>query len=596
MPVHNADIAAIFDEIADLLEIQGANPFRVRAYRNAARMTGELGRDLAAMVQAGADLEALPGIGEDLAAKIREIVTTGRCSFLDRLRHELPPAVTELLKIPGLGPKRVRKLHDALGVNSLPELAAAAASGRIAGLEGFGPKTEEHIRAALATHIDTERRFLRAVAAQYAEPFARYLRDAPGVHEVVIAGSYRRLRETVGDIDILATAAQGADVVSHFTRYDEVRTVLSAGDTRATVVLACGLQVDLRVVPPESFGAALHYFTGSKAHNIAVRKLAQTRGLKLNEYGVFRGSKRVGGDIEASVFEAVGLAWIPPELREDRGEIDAARARTLPKLIEMGDLKGDLHAHTKASDGRHSLREMAQAARTLGLQYLAITDHSQRLTVAHGLDPARLARQHREIARLNEELDGIRLLHGVEVDILEDGSLDLPEEALANLDLVVAALHSKLDMPQAAQDRTRREGACQPARGHPRASVGTPDRRASGRCAGHGCRHPRRTHGRGRPRDRRAAAAAGPGRRPLPPGTRRRSPADSVVRRAPHVRPRVSAPGHRSGPARLARGGRCAEHPAPGGSPGVARCAPPDWQAAPPPRLICVNDRTAQAS
>jgi DNA polymerase (family 10) len=449
--VHNADIAAIFDEIADLLEIQGANPFRVRAYRNAARTTGELGRDLAAMVQAGADLEALPGIGEDLAAKIREIVTTGRCSFLDRLRHELPPAVTELLKIPGLGPKRVRKLHDALGVNSLPELAAAAASGRIARLEGFGPKTEEHIRAALATHIHTERRFLRAVAAQYAEPFARYLRDAPGVHEVVIAGSYRRLRETVGDVDILATAAQGADVVSHFTRYDEVRTVLSAGDTRATVVLACGLQVDLRVVPPESFGAALHYFTGSKAHNIAVRKLAQTRGLKINEYGVFRGSKRVGGDTEASVFEAVGLAWIPPELREDRGEIDAARARTLPKLIEMADLKGDLHAHTKASDGRHSLREMAQAARTLGLQYLAITDHSQRLTVAHGLDPARLARQHREIARLNEELDGIRLLHGVEVDILEDGSLDLPEEALANLDLVVAALHSKLDLPQAAQ-------------------------------------------------------------------------------------------------------------------------------------------------
>jgi DNA polymerase (family 10) len=449
--VHNADIAAIFDEIADLLEIQGANPFRVRAYRKAARTTGELGRDLTGMVAAGSDLEALPGIGEDLAAKIREIVTTGRCSFLERLHHELPPAVTELLGIPGLGPKRVRKLHDALGVRSLPELAAAAASGRIASLEGFGPRTEQHIREALATHVDTTRRFLRALAAQYAEPLAEYLRGAPGVEEVVVAGSYRRLRETVGDIDILVTTQCSKDVIAHFTRYDEVRTVQAAGDTRATVVLACGLQVDLRVVPPESFGAALHYFTGSKAHNIAVRKLAQARGLKLNEYGVFRGSTRVGGDTEAAVFEAVGLPWIPPELREDRGEIEAARAGSLPQLVALEDLRGDLHAHTKASDGRASLREMAEAARARGLQYLAITDHSQRLKVAHGLDPARLARQGREIARLNEELRGIRLLHGAEVDILEDGSLDLPDDALAGLDLVVAALHLKLDLPQPAQ-------------------------------------------------------------------------------------------------------------------------------------------------
>ncbi|MBS1146351.1 MAG: polymerase [Proteobacteria bacterium] len=451
MPTHNADIAAVFEEIADRLEIQGANPFRIRAYRNAARNLGELPQEARALLEKGDDLTRLPGIGDDLAAKIREIVETGHCSLLDRLRRELPPAVTELLQIPGLGPKRVKALYHDLEVQTVEQLYRAARDGRIRALPGFGEKTELNILQAVEAHASQTRRFKLAVAAQYADALTAFLRAIPGVEQVTVAGSFRRMRETVGDLDILVTATAGSPVMQRFTAYDEVAEVLSAGTTRASVILKSSLQVDLRVVDATSYGAALCYFTGSKAHNIAIRRIAQHLGLKVNEYGVFRGSERIAGEDEVSVYQSVGLPYIPPELREDRGEIEAAHGGRLPNLVEFADLRGDLHAHTRATDGHDSLREMALAARALGLQYLAITEHSRHLTVAHGLDPLQLARQCEEIDRLNLEFDGITLLKGIEVDILEDGSLDLPDEVLGRLDLVIGAVHSQFHLSRAKQ-------------------------------------------------------------------------------------------------------------------------------------------------
>ena len=451
MPTHNADIATIFEEIADLLEVEGANPFRIRAYRNAARTLAELPREARALVEDGEDLKRLPGIGEDLAAKISEVVATGRCAFLERLHRELPPAVTELLKIPGLGPKRVKTLYHDLEVQTVEQLHRAARDGRIRTLPGFGEKTEANILQAVEAHTSQGHRFKLAWAAQYAEGLRAYLEGVPGVKAVTVTGSYRRMRETVGDLDILVSIHGDSPVMTRFTAYDEVAEVLSLGAKRASVLLKCGLQVDLRVVGEESQGAALQYFTGSKAHNIALRRIAQDLGLKLNEYGVYRGRDRIAGESEESVYRALGLSCIPPELREDRGEIELARAGELPRLVEPGDLRGDLHAHTKATDGRNTLLEMGLAAQAMGFEYLAITEHSRRLTIAHGLGPAQLARQCAEIDSLNRQLRGLTLLKGIEVDILEDGSLDLPDDVLARLDLVVGAVHSKFDLPRARQ-------------------------------------------------------------------------------------------------------------------------------------------------
>lgn len=451
MPIHNADIAAHFEEIADLLEIQGENPFRIRAYRNAARTVGDLGTELTAWVAQGEDLTRLPGIGKDLAAKIVEIIQTGTTAKLKELHKAVPASVTEMLKLPALGPKRVKVLMEELGIRNLKQLQRAAQSGKIRQLPGFGEKTEQHILQALQAHLGEGGRIKLAVASQYAEALLAYLKQTRGVEEAVAAGSYRRAKETVGDLDILVTATTESPVMERFVGYDEVKKVLSQGSTRATVILRSGLQVDLRVVPTESFGAALQYFTGSKTHNIAVRRLGQQRGLKINEYGVFKGDKRIGGETEESVYGAVELPYIAPELRENRGEIEAAQENRLPKLIELKDLKGDLHSHSKATDGHNTLEEMAQAAKKLGLKYLAITEHSQHLTVAKGFDPERLERQMAEIDRLNAELKGITLLKGIEVDILEDGSLDLPDALLARLDLVVGAVHSKFNLPRKKQ-------------------------------------------------------------------------------------------------------------------------------------------------
>lgn len=457
MPVHNEDIAAIFEEMADLLEIEEANPFRVRAYRNAARTVSGFGKEMSELVETGEDLTRLPGIGKDLAAKIEEILNTGTAAALKKLHKEVPASLEDLLKIPGLGPKRVKVLYQELNIKTLKQLEKAASSGQLSKLPGFGAKTEAHILEAIGAHRSQEKRFLFSVARQYAEPLVAYLKKGKGVQQVIIAGSYRRGKETVGDLDILATAKEYSAVMDHLIAYEEVAKVVSKGSTRATVFLRGGLQVDVRVVAPQSLGSALHYFTGSKAHNIQVRRLAQQRGLKINEYGVFSKGKdkdkeqRVAGATEASVFKSVGLPLIPPEIREGRGEVEAAHEKRLPKLVELSDLKGDLHIHTNATDGHADIKTMAMAAKRFGLSYLAITDHSRHLTVVHGLNSKRLHQQLEEIDRINEELKGITLLKGIECDILEDGKLDLADDVLARLDVVIGAIHTKFNLPQRKQ-------------------------------------------------------------------------------------------------------------------------------------------------
>ncbi|MEX0814099.1 MAG: DNA polymerase/3'-5' exonuclease PolX [Dongiaceae bacterium] len=445
--MHNADIAALLDRLGKLLEIAGANPFRVRAYRNAARTVQDLPHSVESMLAEGADLSELPGIGEDLAGKIREIVETGGLHLLDEVQGRLPGGLIDLTRVAGLGPKRIKLLHERLGLRGLDDLAAAAKAGKIGALPGFGKKTEAKILAELGRLKGGETRTKLNVAEQIVEPLLAYLKEIEGVTDAVAAGSYRRRKDTVGDADILVTCRKGAAVTDRFVDYEDVAQVVAKGPTRSTVLLKSGFQVDLRVVPQASYGAALHYFTGSKAHNIAVRTLAAKKGLKLNEYGVFKGNKRVAGRTEAEVFAQVNLPYIEPELREQRGEIEAARAGRLPKLVALADIRGDLHVHSKASDGKYTIAEMAAAGRERGYAYIAIADHSKHVAVAHGLDAKRLARQIAEIDRLNERLDGIRVLKSAEVDILADGTLDLPDSILDELDLTVCAVHYKFDLP-----------------------------------------------------------------------------------------------------------------------------------------------------
>jgi DNA polymerase (family 10) len=342
---------------------------------------------------------------------------------------------------------RVRVLYQDLKIKNLDQLAKAARKGRIRALEGFGEKTETDIVEAVATRAQKEKRYKIAAIKPTVDSLIDFLKKLPGVIDVVAAGSYRRSRETVGDLDILIKARKSTPVMKQFLEYDAIDRVLSSGATRSSVVLRSGLQVDVRLVAQSSFGAALQYFTGSKDHNIAIRRRGQQRGLRINEYGVFRFEKRVAGRTEASVYRSVGLPYIPPELRENRGEIEAAGDNRLPDLVELKDLKGDLHLHTLATDGRNSIEEMALAAKKHGLKYVAVTEHSDRLKVAGGLDPPRLMQQIDEIERLNDQLKGIRILKGLEVEILEDGSLDLPDRVLARLDLVVGTVHSYFNLP-----------------------------------------------------------------------------------------------------------------------------------------------------
>ncbi|AGA90182.1 DNA polymerase IV (family X) [Thioflavicoccus mobilis 8321] len=456
MSIQNREIAAIFEEIADLLEIEGADAFRVRAYREAARLIPGLAEGLAERVANGADLTELPSIGEAIAKKIAVIVETGRLPQLEEVRRRVPPSLRELLQLGGLGPKRVKALREALGVASLADLRQAVEAGKVHELPGFGEKTEAQLRERLARWQGPSSRTPLIEAEELVRPLVEHLRGGPGILDLAVAGSFRRRRETVGDLDILVACDDGAAVAERFVGYDAVAEVLSHGETRASVRLRSGIQVDLRVVPPVSWGAALHYFTGSQSHNVAVRRRGVERGLKISEYGVYRGEEAIAGRTEESVYTAVGLPFIVPELREDRGEIEAGERGALPDLVTLDDIRGDLHAHTDASDGHDSLAAMAEAAAALGYEYLAITDHTKHLGVAHGLDAKRLAAQIAAIDRLNERLakrhEGrFQLLKASEIDILEDGSLDLPDEILARLDLRVASIHHRFDLPEHRQ-------------------------------------------------------------------------------------------------------------------------------------------------
>jgi DNA polymerase (family 10) len=453
--MQNPDIARLFDEVADLLEIQDANPFRVRAYRNAARTIRDFPEPLTDVVRAGAkDLTDIAGIGDDLAEKITEIVTTGELGLRQQLAKKLPAGLLDLLRIPGLGPKRVKLLYKKLKVQSAGDLAQALDAGKVQKLKGFGPKMEEKMRAGLGQAQVTERRMLLHEADAQASAIVGYLEAGGDIRQIAIAGSYRRRRETIGDLDILVTSDNGARAMDYFVRYGEVAAVISQGETRTTVKLRGGLQVDLRAVEPAAYGAALQYFTGSKAHNVELRKIAQEQGYKLNEYGLFKGTRRVAGRTEEEIYAKLGLDWMPPELREARGEIALAREHRLPSLVTRADIRGDLQMHTAATDGQGTLDEMAHAARALGYAYIAITDHSKRVTMARGLDSKRLREQWKAIDAWNATAQGFVILKSVELDILENGKLDLPDDVLAEADYVVATMH--YGITQSAKELTRR--------------------------------------------------------------------------------------------------------------------------------------------
>lgn len=501
----NVEIARALAEVADVLEIQGADPFRIRAYRNAVRTIEVQTRPLARMVADKVPLTSLPAIGREMAGHISELVTTGTLAFLDRLLADVPRTLLDLVRLPGVGPKKARRLWDELRIGTVDELEAAARDGRVAPLAGFGEKTQAKILAGIEDFRHHAGRFMLADAERFVEPLVGYLSECREIERLEVAGSYRRRCETIGDVDLLATAHQAAPVMRHFLVYPQIGQVQMAGDTRSTVILGNGLQVDLRVVAPDCYGAALLYFTGSKEHNVKLRRRAIERGLRISEYGVFRApaapdadaaaratadvaagaaagaedraaaitgtgaqagrtrapanaaeerantaaaaSGWIAGREEADVYAEVGLAWIPPELREDRGEIEAAAAGRLPRLIEVADLRGDLQMHSTWSDGRNTLEEMVAGCAAHGYEYMAITDHSKSLAMVNGLDARRLALQWIEIDAIRARHPEIQLLRAMEVDILADGSLDLEDEMLAGLDLVVVSIHSRFDLP-----------------------------------------------------------------------------------------------------------------------------------------------------
>jgi DNA polymerase (family X) len=447
--VDNASIAQVLGEIADLLEIKGENAFKIRAYRSAADTIATTGDAVARMTDT--QLRGIPGIGKDLAARIRELADTGALAYHRALLEEFPPTMLDLLRLQGVGPKTVARLHATLGVTSLDELAAAARAGRIRTMPGMGAKKEAQILKAVEDRQRDEGRHLLAETAAVCEELLSHLRAHDAAAEFIPVGSLRRGRETCGDIDVLCIGGTGEAVMAAFVAHPRVERVLAQGDTKSSVRLRGGFQADLRRVEPESRGAAMQYFTGSKAHNIELRDRALQRGYRLNEYGLFRAddAARVAGDTEEGLYSALGLHWVEPELREHRGELQASELGTLPALVTRGDLRGDLHMHTTESDGREPLEVMAAAAHRLGYEYIAITDHSKSLAMANGLDERRALEHAARIRALNGRFDGLTLLAGIECDILADGTLDLAEDCLAQLDIVVASIHSHFTQDEA---------------------------------------------------------------------------------------------------------------------------------------------------
>ena len=443
MATKNREIAQIFKSIGEILELKGDSSFRVNSYYKASRVIGDLSQDIEKVAAEG-KLRDISGIGEATAKKIEEYLETGRIGRYEELKKDIPADLIRMMEIPGLGPKTVNLLWQKLGVTTMTDLRRVMRSGQAAELPGMGEKKVQNILKGIELYSVARERMPLGVALPIAQEIAGNLRKLKGVKAAEPAGSLRRKCETIGDIDILTSGTDGAGIIKAFTELSQVKRVLAAGDTKGSVILEGDFQIDVRVVPEKSFGAALQYFTGSKAHNIRLRGLAKTKGLKVSEYGVFKGKKSIAGKDEEEVYEALGLPWMPPELREDRGEIAAAQQGRLPDLIELEDIKGDLQVHSTYSDGSNSIEEMALAAKKRGYKYICITDHSRSLKVASGLEIEELEERAEEIARLNKKLKGIRILNGAEVDILGDGRLDYPDEVLEKLDIVLGAIHSAL--------------------------------------------------------------------------------------------------------------------------------------------------------
>jgi DNA polymerase (family 10) len=441
----NREIAEIFDRIADILDLLEENPFRIRAYRNAARSISDLSSDIEDMARRD-ELSKIPGVGSDLAGKIKEYIEHGKIRDYEELKKKVPDGLVELLGIQGLGPKTLSKLNKELGIKNLDDLRAALDGEEILKLRGMGEKKVQDIKRGIEIFQQSTERILLGIALPLAEEIIEEISKIPGTEGTIAAGSLRRMRETIGDIDILTMADDGEKVVKAFTQLTLVKNVLAAGDTKGSIITKDGIQVDLRVVAPESYGAALQYFTGSKAHNVKLRTIALRKGFKINEYGLFRGEERVAGETEEEIYKILGMPWIPPEIREDNGEIEAALNKTLPDLVELDDIKGDLQMHSKWSDGKTGIEEMALRAKELGYQYIAITDHSPSSRIARGLSIERLYEEKKEVEQINKKLKGIRILMGAEVDIKSDGSLDYPDEVLKDLDMVLVSVHSGFKM------------------------------------------------------------------------------------------------------------------------------------------------------
>ncbi len=443
----NKEISALFEKMADLMEFKGENPFKVSAYRKAARIIGDLTRGIEEIFQSG-ELKTIPGVGEGIAKKISEYLETGTMAAYDELHEGISDELMGIMNIPGMGPKTLSLIHKEVGVKNMVDLKGALENGRLIGLPGMGEKKIENIKRGIELLARSRGRMNLGLAFPLASSIVESMKRTTGLAKIEVAGSLRRMKEDIGDIDILATGSEGKKVITAFTGLPEVREVLASGDTKGSIVVEGGTQIDLRVVEEESYGAALQYFTGSKPHNIRLRSIARSKDIKINEYGIFRNDKRIGGREEFEVYNLLDMIWIPPELREDRGEIEAAQRGELPNLLEKSDVKGDLHVHSNWSDGSCDLDEIARWGKSMGYHYIAICDHTKSLKIARGLAEDRLLQQMDEIDRINERLDGFRLLKGTEVDILSDGTLDLSDEVLNRLDIVIAAIHTGFKQPR----------------------------------------------------------------------------------------------------------------------------------------------------
>lgn len=450
--ITNVEIADVFEEMADLLELSGENAFRIRAYRNGAKAIRDHSEPIAKLIDADVDLTSIEGIGSTLADKSKVLIQTGRLPQLEKLRQEVPPTLRDIMQVPGMGAKKAMKLFQELAVVDLSSLRAACEAGLVAGLKGFGLKTQQSIlqnmqiaeKAALRLSID--------LADSLVDRLRNHMLACTAVERLEFAGSYRRGKETVGDLDMLIVSGDAKVVMDQFSSFGAIQEVLQRGDTKMSVRVTDSFQVDLRVVPAESWGAALQYFTGSKEHNVRVRSLAKSKGMKINEYGVFDvqdESKKLAGADENDIYRLIGLPWVPPELREDRGEFESQNQSNFQNLIQLSDIRGDLHMHTTATDGENTIEEMAQAAKQRGLEYIAITDHSKRVSMARGLDESRLLEQWKQIDAINETSDGsFWIFKGIECDILENGAMDLSDACLAQADWVTASIHYGQKQPR----------------------------------------------------------------------------------------------------------------------------------------------------